>query len=140
MIGSKSNWRRLCASALWSLMLPVSAQTQVGISIGIHQPGVYGRIDIGNFPPPPVVYPHPMVITPSPVAMYQKPIYLYVPPGQANQWDKHCSRYNACGQPVYFVQEDWVRERYEESHRSPGREKPGRGPDKRKSRNVGRED
>ena len=25
-------------------------QTNVGVSIGINQPGVYGRIDIGNFP------------------------------------------------------------------------------------------
>lgn len=45
------------------------AQTSVGVSIGINQPGVYGRIDIGNYP-----------------------------------------------QPVYFVQEQWVRERYQQAH------------------------
>jgi hypothetical protein len=86
-------------------VLPVMAQTSVGVSIGIQQPGVYGRIDIGNYPQPMVVYPQPIVIAPSPVAVYQRPIYLYVPPGHQKNWAKHCYRYNACGQPVYFVQE-----------------------------------
>jgi hypothetical protein len=95
---------------------PTLAQTNVGVSIGINQPGVYGRIDIGNYPQPRIVYPQPVVIVQSPVAVYQQPIYLYVPPGHQKNWAKHCGRYNACGQPVYFVQEDWVRERYEERH------------------------
>jgi hypothetical protein len=95
-------------------VVPALAQTSVGVSIGIQQPGVYGRIDIGNYPGPMVVYPQPMVIAPSPVAVYQQPIYLYVPPGHQKNWAKHCYRYSACGQPVYFVQESWVRERYEE--------------------------
>jgi len=95
---------------------PTFAQTNVGVSIGINQPGVYGRIDIGNYPQPRIVYPQPVVIVQSPVAVHQQPIYLYVPPGHQKNWGKHCGRYNACGQPVYFVQEDWVRERYEERH------------------------
>ncbi len=90
------------------------AQTNVGVSIGINQPGVYGRIDIGNYPQPRLVYPQPVVIMQTPVAVQQQPIYLYVPPGHQKNWAKHCGRYNACGQPVYFVQEDWVRERYDE--------------------------
>ncbi|MBK6323176.1 hypothetical protein [Candidatus Aalborgicola defluviihabitans] len=90
------------------------AQTSVGMSIGINQPGVYGRIDIGGFPQPRLIYPQPMVIRQSPIAVYQQPIYLYVPPGHQKNWAQHCARYNACGQPVYFVQEQWVRERYEE--------------------------
>ena len=97
-------------------MTSTFAQSNVGVSIGINQPGVYGRIDIGNFPPPRIVYPQPVVIVQSPVAVYQQPIYLYVPPGHQKNWSKHCGRYNACGQPVYFVQEAWVRERYEERH------------------------
>ena len=109
---------------------PVAAQTSVGVSIGINQPGVYGRIDIGNFPPPAVVYPQPVVIAPSPVAVYQRPVYLYVPPGHQKNWAKHCARYAACGQPVYFVQESWVRDRYREHdrHDRPGRhDKKGDG-------------
>lgn len=100
----------LSACALASAM----AQTNVGVSIGINQPGVYGRIDIGNYPQPRLVYPQPVVIMQTPIAVHQQPIYLYVPPGHQKNWAKHCGRYNACGQPVYFVQEDWVRERYEE--------------------------
>jgi hypothetical protein len=88
---------------------PGFAQPNVGVSVGIHQPGVYGRIEIGNVPPP-VIYPQPVVILPTPVAVYQRPIYLYVPPGHQKHWGKHCARYNACGQPVYFVQERWVEE------------------------------
>lgn len=103
-----------------------SAQTSVGVSIGINQPGVYGRIDIGNMPPPPVVYAQPRIYAPPPVAVVQQPVYLYVPPGHQKNWGKHCARYNACGQPVYFVQERWVRERYEREH-GHGR---GRGDDK----------
>ncbi|RTL28953.1 MAG: hypothetical protein EKK47_14875 [Burkholderiales bacterium] len=95
---------------------PVFAQTSVGVSIGINQPGVYGRIDIGNAPPPVVVMPQPVVIQPSPVAVYQRPIYLYVPPAHQRDWRRYCSRYSACGQPVYFVREDWVRERWEREH------------------------
>ena len=92
------------------------AQTSVGVSIGINQPGVYGRIDIGNYPPPVLVYPQPVIIAPAPVVVQRQPIYLYVPPGHQKKWGKHCARYNACGQPVYFVQEQWVRERYEHEH------------------------
>jgi hypothetical protein len=109
---------------------PVAAQTGVGVSVTINQPGVYGRIDIGNLPPPPVVYPQPVVIAPTPVAVYQRPVYLYVPPGHQKNWGKHCSRYAACGQPVYFVQEAWVRDRwdhYEREHPSHGKSGKGKG-------------
>ena len=105
---------------------PTFAQTNVGVSIGINQPGVYGRIDIGNFPQPRIVYPQPVVIVQTPMAVYQQPVYLYVPPGHQKNWAKHCRRYNACGQPVYFVQEDWVRERYEE-RRDRGNQGHGKG-------------
>ena len=93
----------------------VGTAADVGVSVSVGQPGFYGRIDIGNFPQPRLVYPQPVVIMPSPMATYQQPIYMYVPPGHQKNWAKHCARYNACGQPVYFVQENWVRERYEES-------------------------
>jgi hypothetical protein len=69
-------------------------------------PGVYGRIEIGNAPPPPVLYPQPIVIVQQPVLVQQPPLYLHVPPGHAKKWSKHCGRYNACGRPVYFVKVD----------------------------------
>jgi len=99
------------------LAAPAFAQTSVGVSVGINQPGVYGRIDIGNMAPPPVILPQPVIIAPQPVVMARPaPVYLYVPPGHQKKWAKHCGQYNACGQPVYFVQESWVRERYEKEH------------------------
>lgn len=108
-----------------------SAQTSVGVSIGINQPGVYGRIDIGNMPPPPVILPQPVIIQPAPIAVVRQPVYLYVPPGHQKNWAKHCARYAACGQPVYFVQERWVEERYAEGRRDRGGrdrdDHPGKG-------------
>jgi hypothetical protein len=105
------------AAAALSFAGTASAQTSVGVSVSVNQPGVYGRIDIGNMPPPPVVYARPMIITqPAVVVAQPQPLYLYVPPGHQKNWRKHCHRYNACGQPVYFVKESWVRERYEHEH------------------------
>ena len=101
---------------LIGLAAPTFAQTSVGVSVGINQPGVYGRVDIGNLPPPPVILPQPVIITPAPVAVHRAPVYLYVPPGHQKKWAKHCGQYNACGQPVYFVRDEWVRERYEHEH------------------------
>jgi len=97
--------------AIAAAATPALAQN-VGMSVTVGQPGFYGRIDIGNFPQPMVIYPQPVIIQPSPVAMYQYPIYLHVPPGHAKDWRKHCGRYNACGQPVYFVQESWYNNVY----------------------------
>jgi hypothetical protein len=107
------------------------AQPGVGISIGINQPGVYGRINIGEVPPPALVVPRPVLIAPARVA--GPPAYLYVPPAEQRNWRRYCGRYNACGQPVYFVREDWVRDRYvrdhpDWDHRRWDREHRGRDP------------
>ena len=82
----------------------------VGVSVSVAQPGFYGRIDIGNLPPPQLVYAEPILIQPA--AVVTQPIYLRVPPGHAKNWGKHCRKYNACGQPVYFVQESWYNNVY----------------------------
>lgn len=93
--------------------------TDVGVSISIGQPGFYGQIDIGGYPPPRILYEEPRVMYRS--AMNRAPIYLNVPPGHAKNWRKHCREYNACGERVYFVQNDWYdREyapRYQQQHR-----------------------
>jgi hypothetical protein len=106
--------RVLIALAVAAAGLPVWAQTNVGVSVQVNQPGLYGRIDIGQVAAPPVVvYQQPVVIVPpTAVAVQQHPIYLHVPPGHAKNWAKHCGRYNACGQPVYFVREDWYQQQY----------------------------
>jgi hypothetical protein len=96
---------------------PVLA-ADVGVSININQPGLYGRIDLGNVAPPPVIYTRPVVIEQVPVGVVAPaPIYLHVPPGHEKHWEKHCREYNACGHPVYFVKEDWYAREYAPRHR-----------------------
>lgn len=108
--------KKLVALALAAAAIG-SAQAQVGVSINVRQPGVYGRIDIGGgLPPPALVLPQPVLISPPRVMVERAPIYLYVPPAHQQNWRRYCGRYGACGQPVYFVQDRWVRERYAEHH------------------------
>lgn len=102
----------LTLAAAAAVVLPAHAVTNVGVSIGINAPGQYGRIDIDNYPQPMLVNPRPIIYAPSRVAQYQRPIYLYVPPVQQANWGRYCGGYRACGQPVYFVQEHWVRDEY----------------------------
>jgi hypothetical protein len=114
--------KRACLSlTLAALALPAFAATNVGVSIGIDQPGMYGRIDIGRVMAPPLLmYPQPVLVVAPPVHVVQQPIYLRVPPGHARHWRNHCGAYNACGQPVYFVQEGWYRQHYEGRHGQEG--------------------
>src|SRR5574337_462800 len=55
----------------------------------------------------------------APPAVYvpRAPIYMYVPPGHAKHWAKHCARYAACGQPVYFLKEPPRRPDHFQGHR-----------------------
>ncbi len=96
--------------------VPAIAQPSVGVSIGINQPGVYGRINIGDVPRPALYRAEPVIIARPRVVVEQQPVYLYVPPAHQQNWRSYCGRYNACGQPVYFVRDEWVRERYEHEH------------------------
>ena len=88
----------------------------VGVSVTVGQPGYYGRIDIGGFPQPQLIYAQPVVIEPVPVGVVGQPLYLHVPPGHAKNWRKHCGKYNACGQPVYFVSDNWYNNVYVKGH------------------------
>jgi hypothetical protein len=89
----------------------------VGVSISIGEPNFYGRIDIGDYPQPRLLYREPRVIQ---RGMVSQPIYMHVPPGHARNWRKHCHQYDACGERVYFVQERWYNNvyvpRYRERH------------------------
>jgi len=114
--------RFLIAAAIVSATLTMPAlAADVGVSVSIGQPGFYGRIDIGDYP-----YPQPLVIYRQPrvverVYVEREPIYMRVPPGHARNWRRHCHRYNACGERVYFVQDSWYNHeyapRYQEQHR-----------------------
>ena len=125
----KKHLLTVAATIAAAVAAPAWSAVDVGVGVTIRQPGVYGRIEIGNYPPPPVLYPQPVIIARPVVVAQQPPLYLYVPPGHAKKWDKHCYRYNACARQVYFVQETWVQERYEEKH--------GKGHGKGKSKGKG---
>jgi hypothetical protein len=99
----------------------------VGVSITVDQPGLYGRIDIGNVPRPAVLYASPILVAPPPPAVVvPEPLYLHVPPGHAKHWRKHCREYDACGRPVYFVQDRWYNEVYVPARRQYRSEHEGR--------------
>jgi hypothetical protein len=94
----------------------------VGVSVTVGQPGFYGRIDIGDYPypPPVVIYRQPRIV--ERVYIEREPIYLRVPPGHARNWRKHCYKYNACGERVYFVQDSWYHRDYVPHYREYHRE------------------
>lgn len=111
----------LAALAAAAAALSTSAlAADVAVSVNIGQPAVYGRIDIGSFPQPQVVYAQPVIIAPAPVTVVQQPIYLHVPVVQARNWRAYCGRYNACRQPVYFVQDGWYDNVYVPAYRGHG--------------------
>ncbi|AZN36667.1 hypothetical protein [Iodobacter ciconiae] len=106
------------ASLLFAFLISSATHAaDVGISVQFGQPGFYGSFNIGDFQPPRLIYRQPKIIQRP--AVTQPPVYLIVPPGHAKNWSKHCSRYNACSRPVYFVQESWynseVVPRYQEN-------------------------
>jgi hypothetical protein len=112
--------RFLIAATVFAVTLvPPAIAADVGVSISIGQPGFYGRLDIGDFPQPQVVNAQPIVIEGG--AMNRPPIYLRVPPKYVKHWKQHCREYNACGERVFFVQDNWYNReyapRYQEQHR-----------------------
>ena len=77
----------------------------VGVSVSISQPGVYGRVDIGRFPQPELVVQQPVIIQRQRYA--PQPVYMWVPPVERANWGRYCGNYRACGTPVYFVRDEW---------------------------------
>ncbi len=110
-----SPFKLLFASvALAACAIPAMAQTNVSISVG--QPGFYGRLDIGDFGRPPVVYERPVIVR-EVRHVRAEPIYLRVPPGHRKKWKHYCGRYDACGRPVMFVRDDWYTNTYAPRYR-----------------------
>ena len=86
------------------------------------EPGVYGRVAIGGYAEPPMVYtPQPVmavdngygqvveeVVDPA-YATDQPPVYLWVPEYQRQHWAQYSREYGAVGVPVYFVDDGWYR-------------------------------
>ena len=125
--------------AMWACAPVIAAD--VGVSILIGEPGFYGQIDIGSYPRPRLLYPAPVVIHPVAVGVVVAPRYLRVPPGHEKHWDKHCMEYNACGAPVYFIDDGWYNTvyvpEYRKKHGRPDNSGKGHGKDKQKHKDNG---
>jgi hypothetical protein len=103
------------SSVLTLLLVALTSDAGAGVSISIGDPGFYGRIDIGNYGQPRLIYSEPVIVRR--ISTWYPPIYLRVPPGHLKHWYKHCNAYNACGRPVYFVDDAWYRDVYAPRYR-----------------------
>lgn len=134
--------RLLFVAALAAATAPALA-ANVGVSINIGHPGFYGRLNMGDYPPPQLIYQQPRFIERA--APNRPPIYLRVRPGHEKNWRRYCRVYNACGERVYFVRDDWYsREyvpRYQKRHNDRyDSRRDGRGYDHRDDRGYNRHD
>lgn len=120
--------RFLLAAVLAVVAAPVYA-ADVGVSISVGDPGFYGQINIGNFPRPVIIDARPVIVYREPSYEPPEPIYLRVSRGERKHWNKHCQKYNACNQQVYFVQDKWYNEVYAPQYRERD-EKWNKGRDK----------
>lgn len=103
-----------------------AADVEVRVMVsGEVRPGVYGRVDIGSHPPPPLVHPRPVLIVRPPEPVEVRPVYLHVPPGHAKNWRKHCHKYQACGSPVYFVKSEEYEPKKPKKEKKEKKEKRG---------------
>ncbi|MET3133065.1 hypothetical protein AAKU55_003347 [Oxalobacteraceae bacterium GrIS 1.11] len=127
--------KNLILAASMLVLASTAMAADVGVSINVGQPGFYGRIDIGQFPRPQVIYAEPVIIERPVRYIERQAIYLRVPPGHAKHWAQHCRAYNACGQQVYFVQDGWYQNEYAPRYR----EQHGRDHDRDHGREHGRD-
>lgn len=104
--------------AAWPVLLTAPAVAQVNFSLNFGQPGYYGRVEMSDNYPRPVLYQQPVIIERSPAYAYgAQPVYVNVPPGQARNWSGYCSSYGLCNRPVYFVDNNWYERSYVPAYR-----------------------
>jgi len=111
--------RTLVAAAGFALFAASGLANAASWSVFV-EPGIYGRVAIGGYAEPPMVYtPQPVmavdngygqvveeVVDPA-YATDQPPVYLWVPEYQRLHWAQYCREYGAVGVPVYFVDDGW---------------------------------
>jgi len=125
----------LIAAAVAAVTVTVTTPAlaaDVGISVSIGQPGFYGRLDIGDYPQPQVIYRQPRVVERG-VPADRPPVYLRVAPGHAKNWSKHCREYNACGERVFFVQDKWYNREYVPRYQRQHGDRQGDGRDEHRN-------
>lgn len=131
----KKSLLQFLASSSLGLMACAIQADDLGINVvleGEIQPGIYGRVELGNNSHPDLVYAQPRVIVVEENHRHA-PVYLHVPPGHAKNWAKHCSKYNACNRPVYFIKSSEYETDHHHDHPS-----QGKGKDKQKGKGNGK--
>jgi len=125
--------KRVFAVAACCVVLSSAATAaDVGVSIQFSQPGMFGRVDIGQFPQPQVIVAQPLIVAPPPAAMPPpEAVYLWVPLEHRKHWERYCGQYHACGHPVYFVNHVWYKEHVMARHDERGEREHGRSEDER---------
>jgi hypothetical protein len=118
------------AALMLASLAAQAGQPIINLNVGGElAPGVYGQVQFGNAPPPPVVYAQPRVIVRDPRGEELQPMYLNVPPRHARNWRRYCREYDACGRPVYFVKSQEYEPGYREGkgrdHEDEGRRDRG---------------
>ena len=71
---------------------PALAGPQIGVSIDVHHPGVFGHVQIGPRDLPVVYVPQPVLVVRGPREDYRPPVYVYAPPpryGHGPRWVRH---------------------------------------------------
>jgi hypothetical protein len=133
----ENSMKKIILAAALAAASFTSFAANVGVAVSVGQPGFFGTIEIGNAPPPQVIYAQPRIIaSPPPGVMLPPAIYLHVPLEHSRHWRRYCNLYNACGMPVFFVQDAWYNNVYVphyrdhrdfyEGHRDGGRRDEGR--------------
>ena len=105
-----TSMKRFFVLALMACAPAMAADVAVSVTVG--DPRFFGRLEIGSFPQPRLIFPKPVVVQVVPVGVVREPMYLRVPPGHEKHWSKHCAEYGACGHPVYFVEDRWYNDVY----------------------------
>lgn len=125
------------ATLMLASLAAQAGQPIINLNVGGElAPGVYGEVQFGNAPPPPVVYAQPRIIVRQPREVVLEPMYLAVPPRHARNWRRYCREYDACGRQVYFVKSEEYEPGYREGrgrghgrhgHEDEGNRGEGRG-------------
>ena len=131
--------RTLLILALLAATPAVAADVSVSVEIG--DPSFYGQIDVVSYPQPRLIFPTPIVIQVIPGGVVRPSLYLRVPPGHEKHWDRHCAKYNACGSPVYFIEDSWYNAVYVPAYKAKhGRpDHAGKGNDKGKGKSKSKD-
>jgi hypothetical protein len=131
------NMKHLLLAAAAVMATAPAFSADVGTLGDIGEPGYYGQISIRSFPKPQLVFSEPVVIRQVDVGAEVEPVYLRVPSDHAKDWQKHCQKYNACDQRVYFVEDNWYNKVYVPEYRNKrgGTDGNGKGQGKGRDKN-----